>query len=72
VNCGTSLNWEPPRNGTGVYPLLVVGYDESRNAFEVMSSWGNQWGAGGYVWISYDNFGKYTDNGYVMVPLSKY
>jgi hypothetical protein len=65
-------SWEPPRNGTGIYPLLVVGYDESRNAFEVMSSWGSHWGDGGYVWISYDSFGKYTDNGYVMVPLPQY
>ena len=64
--------WEPPRNGAGIYPLLVVGYDESRNAFEVMSSWGSNWGDGGYVWISYDSFGKYTNNGYVMVPLPQY
>ena len=63
---------EPARNGEKVFPMIVVGYDETRNAFELMSSWGRNWGDGGYAWISYDDFGKYTDNGYVMVPMPQY
>lgn len=60
--------WEPSGEGTQTYPLLVVGYDETQQAFEVLSCWGRNWGSNGYLWISYDNFGKYVVNGYVMVP----
>lgn len=61
-----------PKNGTKIFPVLVVGYDETRNAFEVMSSWGSNWGNGGYAWMSYEDYGKYTNNGYVMVPRTQY
>lgn len=64
--------WEPSRGGSEQYPLLVVGYDEGREAFEVLSCWGSNWGNGGYIWISYDDFGKQTANGYVMVPQVQY
>jgi hypothetical protein len=71
-NLQDSDTWEPPRNGTTLFPVVVVGYDETKNAFEVRSAWGSNWGNGGYAWISYDDFGKYTDNGYVMVPFPNY
>lgn len=51
-----------------LYPLVVVGYDEDQQAFEVMSTWGSAWGNDGYLWIRYDDFGKMTQNAYVMVP----
>ncbi len=60
--------WEPSGAPTQNYPLLVVGYDEAQQAFEVLSCWGRNWGSNGYIWISYDNFGKYVSNGYVLVP----
>jgi hypothetical protein len=50
------------------YALLVVGFDEARQAFEVRSSWGPQWADNGYLWISYNDFGQGALNGYVMVP----
>lgn len=50
-------------------PLLVVGFDETREAFEVTSgSWGGDWGRGGYLWISYADLGKIAINGYVLIP----
>ncbi len=57
-----------PSNGEQLFPLIVVGYDESQQAFEVLSCWGRDWGAGGYAWISYEHFGKYAANGYVLAP----
>jgi C1A family cysteine protease len=38
---------------TGGHALLVVGYDDSRQAFRVQNSYGTGWGEGGYAWISY-------------------
>lgn len=38
------------------HAMLVVGYDEDLQAFEVMNSFGAEWGDGGYIWIDYDFF----------------
>ncbi len=60
--------WEPSGEADQSYALVVVGYDEVQQAFEVMSSWGRNWGIGGYIWMKYDDFGKYATNGYVILP----
>lgn len=61
--------WRPGRPGNAQsYPLIVVGFDENREAFEVMSAWGSRWGRGGYLWISYDDLSAFAKNGYVLVP----
>lgn len=54
------------------FPLIVVGYDEDQQAFEVMSVWGSSWGNDGYLWIAYDDFGSVVQNAYVMVPEDHY
>lgn len=67
-----TTTWFPPEEGTETYPLVVVGYDEVEQAFEVMSSWGSSWGRSGYLQIRYDDFGVYALNGYVLVPSQGY
>ena len=56
------------KKGNQYYTLAVVSFDETREAFEVMSCWGRNWGNNGYIWISYDDFEAFAQNGYVMVP----
>lgn len=58
--------------GTTVNSLLLVGYDENEEAFEIMSSWGSAWGNNGYILMKYDDFGKLAVNGYVLIPEEKY
>jgi hypothetical protein len=41
-----------PRSGW--HFMTLVGYDEQRQAFRLMNSWGKGWGDHGYAWISYD------------------
>lgn len=53
-----------PRN----YTLLIVGFDESKQAFEVMSCWGSDWAINGYLWVPYNDLANATTNGYVMIP----
>ena len=36
------------------HALVICGYDDSKNAFRVMNSWGTSWGEGGYSWIDYN------------------
>jgi len=48
------------------HALLVVGYDESRNAFKVINSWGVNWGNEGYLWIDYEVFKKIVIEAFVV------
>lgn len=38
-------------NGHG---MVVVGYDDNRNAFKLMNSWGTSWANAGYIWMDYE------------------
>jgi len=54
-----------PENG---HALCVVGYDDKKygGAFEIMNSWGEEWGNNGFTWISYDTFGKWVEQALVI------
>jgi len=39
---------------TGWHFMTLVGYDEQRQAFRLINSWGPGWGDHGYGWIGYD------------------
>ncbi|MEM5518348.1 C1 family peptidase [Henriciella sp. AS95] len=43
-------NWEEANGG---HAMLIVGYDDARNAWLVRNSWGRDYGINGYVWIDY-------------------
>lgn len=38
----------------GAHTICLIGYDDNKNAFKFINSWGTGWGVGGYGWISYD------------------
>lgn len=38
----------------GGHALLMVGYDDAKQAFKFRNSWSNQWGQKGYGWIPYE------------------
>lgn len=40
----------------GAHAITVTGWDDNKNAFKVMNSWGSNWKDGGYLWISYSFF----------------
>jgi hypothetical protein len=43
-----------PKESKGWHALTLVGYDDERQAFLVMNSWGRGWGNDGYAWVAYD------------------
>lgn len=44
------------------HAIVLVGWDDSRNAWLLRNSWGTNWGEGGYMWIEYgsNNVGAYA------------
>lgn len=53
----------------GGHAMCVVGYDDNKNggAFEVMNSWGEDWGDNGFFWIKYADFIKHVDDCYSLI-----
>ncbi len=52
----------------GGHAMTVVGYDDARQAFKLINSWGPSWGDRGYGWVAYETFRKDVDTAYVMRP----
>lgn len=53
--------WQPreqPDQQYGGHGLSVVGYDDTKfgGAFEVVNSWGKDWGQAGFTWLRYTDF----------------
>ncbi len=49
------------KSADGGHAMLVVGYDDEKNAFKVVNSWGKEWGNQGFVWIDYKAFQEAGD-----------
>ena len=53
----------------GGHAMCVIGYDDNKGggAFEVMNSWGEDWGDNGFFWITYDDFTKHVNDCYALI-----
>ena len=68
--------WEPSAyemensNSFDLYrhAMCVVGYDDEKygGAFEIMNSWGADWGNEGFIWVSYEQFATFVYEAYYM------
>jgi hypothetical protein len=63
--------WQPAELMSFELPgqaLCVIGYDDEKygGAFEVMNSWGKDWGNNGFTWIRYDDFLNFARYAYEM------
>ena len=56
----------------GGHAMVVVGYDDDKygGAFELLNSWGTNWGNSGYIWVRYADFKKNTKTAYVLIDKS--
>lgn len=50
------------------HAMVIVGYDEARQAVRILNSWGTSWGDRGYAWIDYDTFRKRVPEAFSMRP----
>ena len=70
--------WEPSgmdesQMGMGGHAMSVIGYDDRKfgGAFQIMNSWGPDWGKNGVAWIRYGDFQQYVKEAYGIDPLPK-
>lgn len=46
----------PSGQEEGGHAMIVVGYDDSKQAYKILNSWGVNFGTNGYAWVSYNAF----------------
>ena len=47
---------QPGQPLNDIHAMLITGYDDRIQAFEVLNSHGKEWGDDGYLWVDYDFF----------------
>jgi hypothetical protein len=62
--------WHPDKGNTtaaGGHAMCVIGYDEGKEMFEVMNSFGAAWGDSGFCYITYSDYAKYATYGFQLL-----
>lgn len=70
--------WHPTNEdynqvGFGGHAMCVIGYDDRMEggAFEIMNSWGPEWGENGIGYVRYGDFNKFVKEAYGIDPMPK-
>jgi Papain family cysteine protease len=70
--------WHPTEDdytqqGFGGHAMCVIGYDDrlEGGAFQIMNSWGPEWGENGIGYVRYGDFRKFVREAYGVDPLPK-
>ena len=65
--------WQPSSYDKvlGGHAMCVVGYDDNLvgGAFQIMNSWGEDWGDKGFGWVRYNDFKNFCKEAYGLHPL---
>lgn len=69
-----STDGDRQMSGFGGHAMCVIGYDDYKFArnmggFQIMNSWGKEWGKNGIAWVSYDDFEYFTKEAYGIYPM---
>ncbi|TNE54576.1 MAG: peptidase C1 [Bacteroidetes bacterium] len=59
------------QSGFGGHAMCVIGYDDYKEggAFQIMNSWGEKWGKGGFCWVRYSDFKEFNREAYGLYPM---
>lgn len=70
--------WNPTRDdyemsGFGGHAMCIIGYDDYKagGAFQIMNSWGPEWGVNGIGWVKYKDFEYFNKEAYGLYPMGK-
>ena len=55
----------------GGHAMCIVGYDDNKfgGAFEIMNSWGKEYGDNGIIWFRYEDFAKEVKTAYALTGM---
>jgi len=64
--------WKPTESSSltyGGHAMCVIGYDDNKSggSFEIMNSWGTDWGNSGFIWITYNDFHAFVKYAFEMI-----
>ncbi len=59
------------QRGFGGHAMCIIGYDDYKEggAFQIMNSWGKDWGIDGVGWIRYTDFKHFNIESYGLYPM---
>ena len=57
--------------GFGGHAMCVIGYDDRKQGFQIMNSWGPEWGVNGVGWVRYADFKEFVREAYGIDPMPK-
>ena len=61
------------QSGFGGHAMCVIGYDDykygNEGAFQIMNSWGPEWGKNGVGWVRYKDFEIFNKEAYGIYPM---
>lgn len=60
-------------SGFGGHAMCIVGYDDNLEGgcFQIMNSWGKNWGENGFAWVRYNDFNYFAKEAYGVWPMGK-
>lgn len=67
---GQDVVWRQSSLAIEPHAMLLVGYDDQRQAFRLMNSWGRDWGDSGFAWLAYDLVPKVIVEAYVATDVA--
>jgi hypothetical protein len=59
---------KPSEKNDAAHAAVVVGYDAQAETFELMNSWGNQWGDGGFIKVGFEELAQRTTYAFQFMP----
>ena len=68
MTLGRNQVWKSSGVKVGAHAAVLVGYNDSQNAFKLINSWGTNWGTDGYGYIDYNLLPLVSPEAYVINP----
>jgi hypothetical protein len=62
--------WSPKASekNDAAHAAVIVGYDAQSETFELMNSWGNQWGDGGFIKVGFEELASRVSYAFQFIP----
>jgi C1A family cysteine protease len=56
TNAKAGYTWNTIGDGNAPHGVIICGYDDTKNAYRILNSFGTSWGDAGYLWVDYSVF----------------